>query len=67
MKIIVHDSALGAAATMQATRDFVERQRVPLILTLGGTSFAAVLPYVMQQRMLVATLQPTDLSPDTSL
>lgn len=65
VEIVIHDSAQGAAATMDATRDMVERQRVRLILTLGGDSFAPVLPYLMQRRMLVATLLPTDLTPDT--
>lgn len=65
VEIVLHDSALGAERTLAATRDMVERQRVRLILTLGGDSFAPVLPYLMQKRVLVSTLLPSDLSPDT--
>lgn len=43
----------------------VERQEVRLILTLGGDSFAPALSYLMARRVLVATLLPSDLSPDT--
>lgn len=65
VEIIVHDSGLGAEATIEAARDMVERQRVRLVLTLGGDTFAPALPYLMRRRVLVSTLLPTDLSPDT--
>ncbi len=65
VEILTHDSATSADETLAATRTMVERHRVKLILTLGGESFAPALPYLMQRRILVATLLPTDLSPDT--
>lgn len=65
VEIETHDSALGPEPTLTATRDMVERQRVRLILTLGGDSIAPVVPYLMKRRVLVSTLLPTDLSPDT--
>lgn len=65
VEIVTHDSALGAEKTIAAARDMVERQRVRLVLTLGGSSFAPVVPYLMDRRVLVSTLLPTDLSPDT--
>jgi len=63
--IVAHDSAQGSEQTLQAARDMAERLHVRLILTLGGDSFAAAIPYLMQRRMLVATLLPSDLTPDT--
>ncbi|MCV6586042.1 MAG: ABC transporter substrate-binding protein [Marinibacterium sp.] len=65
IEIVIHDSALGSEQMAAAARDMVERQRVKLILTLGGSSFAPVVPYLMDRRVLVSTLLPTDLSPDT--
>ena len=65
IEIVAHDSALSRRETLAAARDMVERHRVRLILTLGGDSFAPALPYLMQSRALVATLLPSDLSPDT--
>lgn len=65
VEIVAHDSARSPQATFDAARDLVERQRVQLVLTLGGDSFASALPYLMERRTLVATLLPSDLSPDT--
>lgn len=65
VEIIAHDSAAGPAQVREAARDLVENQRVRIVLTLGGDSFAPALPYLMARRVLVATLLPSDLSPDT--
>lgn len=65
VEIVARDSASGPDQTLQAARDMAERLHVRLILTLGGDSFAAAIPYLMRRRMLVATLLPSDLTPDT--
>ncbi|MBD3787594.1 MAG: ABC transporter substrate-binding protein [Sphingomonadales bacterium] len=65
VEIVAHDSAISPEATQEAAREMVENLRVKLILTLGGDSFAPALPYLMERRALVATLLPSDLSPDT--
>lgn len=63
--IVAHDSTQSPGRTLKAARDMVERLHVRLILTLGGDSFAPALPYLMQRRVLVGTLLPSDLTPDT--
>ncbi|WP_420352045.1 ABC transporter substrate-binding protein [Paenirhodobacter sp.] len=63
IEIVARNSATGRAR--EAARDLVENQRARIILTLGGDSFAPALPWLMTQRVLVATLLPSDLSPDT--
>ncbi|SNT12994.1 ABC transporter substrate-binding protein [Tropicimonas sediminicola] len=65
VSIVAHDSSRGAAETLEAAHDLVDRQRVKMVLTLGGDSIAPALPYLMRRRVLVSTLLPTDLSPDT--
>ena len=65
VEIIEFDSAQGAGQTLEAARDMIERLHVRLILTLGGDSFAPALRYLMERRALVATLLPSDLTPDT--
>ena len=65
VEITAHDSARAPEETLAAARDMVENQRVKLVLTLGGDSFAPALAYLMERRVLVATLLPSDLSPDT--
>lgn len=66
IEIVAHDSAaLDAGGVLAAARHMVEDQHIRLILTLGGDSFAPALPWLMDRRALVATLLPSDLSPDT--
>ena len=65
IEIVARDSATSATATREAARELVERLGCRLILTLGGDSFAPALPWLMAQKVLVATLLPSDLSPDT--
>ncbi|GHG90917.1 ABC transporter substrate-binding protein [Pseudodonghicola xiamenensis] len=64
IELIVHDSAGEAAATLEAARQMVETQRVRLVLTLGGGDLGLALAYLMDRRVLTATLLPSDLSPD---
>lgn len=63
VEIVAHDIATGGA--LEAAQEMVERDRVKLVLTLGGDGFAPALPWLMARRALVATLLPSDLSPDT--
>ena len=65
VELIVHDSTESPEATLAAAHEMVERQRVRLMLTLGGDSFAPALSFLMKRRVLVATLMPSDLTPDT--
>ncbi|MGQ3674802.1 ABC transporter substrate-binding protein [Xanthobacter sp. TB0139] len=65
VELLVHDSALSPERTLAAARDMVEQHGVPLVLTLGGDSFAPAMTWLMARRILVATLLPSDLSPDT--
>lgn len=65
IEIVARDSAQSGAATLEAARELVDDLDARLILTLGGDSFAPALPWLMARRALVATLLPSDLSPDT--
>ncbi|PZX12705.1 ABC transporter substrate-binding protein [Celeribacter halophilus] len=64
VELTVYDSGDGPEATLEAARQMVETQRVRLVLTLGGSDMRLALPYLMQRRILTATLLPSDLSPD---
>lgn len=63
IEIVARDSASGQAR--EAARDLVDNLRARIVLTLGGDSFAPALTWLMARRVLVATLLPSDLSPDT--
>ncbi|MDK3018781.1 ABC transporter substrate-binding protein [Pseudodonghicola flavimaris] len=60
----LHDSAEGPRATLAAARRMIEEDRVRLVLILGGDDVEPALDYLMERRVLVATLLPSDLSPD---
>lgn len=64
VELIEADSAQGAQGALAAARDLVETQKVRLVLTLGGRDVRLALPYLMERRILTATLLPSDLSPD---
>ncbi|WP_308124719.1 ABC transporter substrate-binding protein [Maritalea mobilis] len=64
VELIVEDSAAGPEGALEAARRMVEMQRVRLVMTLGGGELGLALAYLMQRRVLTATLLPTDLSPD---
>lgn len=64
IELVVADSAQGEEGTLEAARQMVETQRVRLVLTLGGRDITLALAYLMEKRILTATLLPSDLSPD---
>jgi branched-chain amino acid transport system substrate-binding protein len=64
VELVEADSALGAEATLEAARQMVETRKVRLVLTLGGRDMGLALAYLMDRRVLTATLLPSDLSPD---
>lgn len=64
VELVVVDSAHGERAALDAARQMVETQKVRLVLTLGGRDMRLALAYLMERRVLTATLLPSDLSPD---
>ncbi|WP_108258287.1 ABC transporter substrate-binding protein [Mangrovicoccus ximenensis] len=64
VELIAADSSGGEEAVLEAVRTMVETQRVRLVLTLGGAGMGLALAYLMDRRVLTATLLPSDLSPD---
>jgi len=64
VEFTVADSAGDPGQVAAAARAMAERDRVPLVLTLGGDEAAPAFEALMAARVLVSTLLPTDLSPD---
>ncbi|MCR8548935.1 ABC transporter substrate-binding protein [Salipiger sp. P9] len=64
VELVEADSAQGAEAALEAARQMVETRKVRLMLTLGGRDMGLALAYLMDRRVLTATLLPSDLSPD---
>lgn len=64
--IVPYDSENDANKALTGVRKLVLEDGVSFVMTLGGDSFApAVQDFINQQKMLVSTLLPSDLSPNT--
>jgi branched-chain amino acid transport system substrate-binding protein len=64
VELQIHDCTQGEQSTLEAAREMVEQARVRLVLILGGNDVGPALDYLMERKVLVATLLPSDLSPD---
>lgn len=65
VKIVAYDDAYDPARALAGAKKLVHEDDVKLIMMLGGDTFPAVQNFVNRQKMLVTTLLPSDLSPDT--
>lgn len=64
VELIMQDAAQGGASALEAARQMVEVDQISLMLVLGGGEMGLALDYLMQRRVLTATLLPSDLSPE---
>lgn len=65
VEIVAHDDAYSPERALEGAKKLVLEDNVSLIMMLGGDTFPAVQEFVNQHKMLVTTLLPSDLSPDT--
>jgi len=65
VEIIAYDDAYDPERALEGAKKLILEDNVSLIMMLGGDTFPAVQEFVNQHKMLVTTLLPSDLSPDT--
>lgn len=66
VEIVAYDSENDPAKALLGMRKLVLEDGVSFVMTLGGDSFAPVIQdFINQHKMLVSTLLPSDLSPNT--
>jgi len=65
VEIIAYDDEYEPAKALAGVKKLVLDDGVKLIMMLGGDTFPAVQGFVNQHKVLVTTLLPSDLSPDT--
>lgn len=66
VQIVPYDTENNADKALAGIRKLVLEDGVSFVMTLGGDSFApAVQDFINQHKMLVSTLLPSDLSPNT--
>lgn len=65
VELVEADAAGGPDGVGANARRLVQDLRVRFLLMLGGDTFRPVARYLTEQKILTATLLPSDLSPDT--
>ncbi|VAW00012.1 ABC transporter, substrate-binding protein (cluster 4, leucine/isoleucine/valine/benzoate) [hydrothermal vent metagenome] len=65
IEIISYDNEYAPDRALVGAKKLVLEDEVDFIMMLGGDTFAGVQKFVNQKKMLVSTLLPSDLSPDT--
>ncbi|MGH6946782.1 MAG: ABC transporter substrate-binding protein [Kiloniellales bacterium] len=65
VEIVSFDDRYDPARALVGARKLILEDDVRLIMMLGGDTFPAVQSFVNRHKMLVTTLLPSDLSPDT--
>jgi branched-chain amino acid transport system substrate-binding protein len=65
LEIVSYDNEYAPDKALVGAKKLVLEDEVDFIMMLGGDTFAGVQRFVNQKKMLVSTLLPSDLSPDT--
>ncbi len=65
LEIVSQDSRYDPELALRGAKKLVLEEGVKFIMMLGGDTYPAVQDFFNQRKMLVSTLLPSDLSPDT--
>jgi len=65
VEIIPYDNEYIASKALLGAKKLVLEDKVSLVWMMGGATVAATQPFFTEQKILVMTLIPEDLSPDT--
>ncbi len=65
VEFVSYDNEYAPDKALVGAKKLILEDGVKFIMMLGGDTFPAIQKFVNQQKMLVSTLLPSDLSPDT--
>ncbi len=65
VRILAYDCQYDPDLAVKGVQHLVQNRDVKLLMSLGGDILEPVIEYLMKNRVLTATLLPSDLSPDT--
>lgn len=65
LRLMPFDCQYDPDLALEGVRRLVQDGEVKLLLTLGGDILPPMIDYLMDRKLLTATLLPSDLSPDT--
>ncbi len=65
IEIAAYDHAYDTEKAIQGYKKLVLEDEVEMVMMLGGSTVASVLPWAHRKKMLTNTLLPSDITPDT--
>jgi branched-chain amino acid transport system substrate-binding protein len=63
IEIVAYDHAYDTEKAVQGYKKLVLEDRVKMVMMLGGSTVASVLPWARRKKMLTTTLLPSDITP----
>lgn len=65
LKIASYDHGYDTEKALQGFKKLVLEDESSMVMMLGGSTVAAVLPWAMRKKVLTTTLLPSDITPDS--
>lgn len=65
IELFSYDNAYSSEKAIQGYKKLVLQDEVKLVMMLGGSDVASVLPWAQRKKMLTTTLLPSNITPDS--
>ncbi|MGI9318769.1 MAG: ABC transporter substrate-binding protein [bacterium] len=65
IKVASYDHGYDTEKALQGFKKLVLEDEASMVMMLGGSTVAAVLPWAMRKKVLTTTLLPSDITPDS--
>ena len=65
IEMAAYDHGYDTEKTVQGFKKLALEDDVKIVMMLGGSTVASIIPWAMRKKMLTTTLLPSDITPDT--
>jgi len=65
IEMVAYDHAYDTEKAVQGYKKLVLQDKVSMVMMLGGSTVASILPWAERRKMLTTTLLPSDITPDS--
>ena len=65
IEMVAYDHGYDTEKAVQGYKKLVLQDKVSMVMMLGGSTVASVLPWAQRRKMLTTTLLPSDITPDS--
>jgi branched-chain amino acid transport system substrate-binding protein len=65
IEMAAYDHGYDTEKSVQGFKKLVLEDDVKIVMMLGGSTVASIIPWAMRKKMLTTTLLPSDITPDT--